>query len=217
MSDSLQLHGLQRARPPCPSPTHGVHPNPCPWSQWCHPTISSSVVPFSSCPQSFPASVSFHESALHVRWPKYWSFSISISPSDEYSGLISFRMDWLDLSRITQVLSGKTAHTPKSFWLIKAVLHHITLPPLFWMESLASFSSSTTHKRRDLNKVTLFFSGEMSLWSKLTSTVISHIASVSPCKMWCECYFTSVIFLPKPSYQINDQYYQNQTSLVAPW
>ena len=82
------------------SPTPGVYPNPCPLSRWCHPTISSSVVPFSSCPQSFPASGSFHESALHIRWPNYlmWrSFSFSISPSNEHPGLISFRMDWLDL------------------------------------------------------------------------------------------------------------------------
>ena len=56
MSDSLRPHEPQHARPPCPSPTPGVHPNPCPLSQWCHPTNSSSVVPFSSCPQSFPAS-----------------------------------------------------------------------------------------------------------------------------------------------------------------
>ena len=59
VSDSLWPNELQQARPPCPSPTPGVHPNSCPLSQWCHPTISSSVVPFSSCPQSFPASGSF--------------------------------------------------------------------------------------------------------------------------------------------------------------
>ena len=62
MSDSLWPHGLQHARPPCPSPTPGVHPNSCPLSHWCHPTISSSVIPFSSCPQSFPASGSFQVS-----------------------------------------------------------------------------------------------------------------------------------------------------------
>ena len=62
MSDSLQPHGLQHARPPCPSPTLRVHPNPCPLSPWWHPTISSSVVPFSSCLQSFPASGSFQMS-----------------------------------------------------------------------------------------------------------------------------------------------------------
>ena len=64
MSDSLQPHELQHARPPCPSPTPRVYPNSCPLSQGCHPTISSSVAPFSSCPQSFPASGSFHMSQL---------------------------------------------------------------------------------------------------------------------------------------------------------
>ena len=64
MSDSLRPHKLQYARLPCPSPTPGVHPNPCPLSRWCHPTISSSVVPFSSCPQPFPASGSFPKSQL---------------------------------------------------------------------------------------------------------------------------------------------------------
>ena len=64
VSDSMRPHEPQHARPPCPSPTHGVHPNPCPSSRWCHPTISSSVVPFSSCPQSFPASGSFPMSQL---------------------------------------------------------------------------------------------------------------------------------------------------------
>ena len=59
VSDSLQPHGVRRTRPPCPPPTPGVHPNSCPLNWWCHPTISSSVVPFSACPQSFPASGSF--------------------------------------------------------------------------------------------------------------------------------------------------------------
>ena len=63
-SNSLWPHGLQHSRPPCPSRTLGIHPNSCPFSQWCHPTISSSVVPFSSCPQSFPASGSFQMSQL---------------------------------------------------------------------------------------------------------------------------------------------------------
>ena len=66
------------------------------WIQWCHPTISSSVTPFSSCPQSFPASVFSNESDLYIRRPKHWSFSLSISPSNEYSGLTSCRIDWFD-------------------------------------------------------------------------------------------------------------------------
>ena len=63
VSDSLRPHEPQHARPPCPSPNPGVHPNPCP-GRWCHPTLSYSVVPFSSCPQSFPASGSFPVSQL---------------------------------------------------------------------------------------------------------------------------------------------------------
>ena len=67
VSDSFPPHGPQHARPPCPSPTPGVHPNACPLSCSCHPTISSSVIPFSSCPQSFPASGSFPMRALRIR------------------------------------------------------------------------------------------------------------------------------------------------------
>ena len=94
MSDSLRPHELQHARPPCPSPIPRVHSNSCPSSPWCHPAISTSVIPFSSCPQSLPASVFSNESTLHMRWPKYWSFSFSIIPPIEIPGLISFRMDW---------------------------------------------------------------------------------------------------------------------------
>ena len=97
VSDSLRPHELQHARPPCPSPTPRVHSDSHPSSQWCHSAISSSVVPFSSCPQSLPASVFSNESTLRMRWPKDWSFSFGIIPSKEIPGLISFRMDWLDL------------------------------------------------------------------------------------------------------------------------
>ena len=106
MSDSPWLHELQQARPPCPSPTPGTHSNSCPSSRWCHPAISSSVVPFSACPQSLPVS----ESTLHMRWPKYWSFGFSISPSNEHPGLISFRMDWLDLLVVQGTLKSLLQH-----------------------------------------------------------------------------------------------------------
>ena len=104
MSDSLQPHELQHARPPCPSPTPGVHLDSRPSSQWSHPAISSSVIPFSSCPQCLPAGVFSSESTLCMSWPKYWSFSFSISPSKEHPGLISFRMDWLDLLAVQGTL-----------------------------------------------------------------------------------------------------------------
>ena len=85
VSSSLRPHGLQHARAPCPSPTPRVYPNSCPLSLWCHPTISSSVVLFSSCPHSFPSIRVFsNESVLCIRWPNYWSFRFSICPSNEY-------------------------------------------------------------------------------------------------------------------------------------
>ena len=111
VSDSLRPHESQHTRPPCPSPSPGVHSNSRPSSQWCHPAISSSVVPFSSCPQSLPASESFPMSQLCMRWPKYWSFSFSIIPSKEHPGLISFRMDWLDLLAVQGTL--KSSPTPQ--------------------------------------------------------------------------------------------------------
>ena len=108
VSDSLQPHESQHARPPCPSPSPGVHSHSRPSSPWCHPTISSSVTPFSSCPQSFPASGSFPMLALLISWPKYWSFGIS--PSNEYSGLISFRIDWFNLLAVQGTLKSLLQH-----------------------------------------------------------------------------------------------------------
>ena len=101
-------------RPPCPSPSPGVHSDSCPSSQWCHPAISSSVIPFSSCPQSLPAWVFLNESTLRMRWPKYWSFRFSIIPSKEIPGLISFRMDWLDLLAVQGTLKSLLQHQFKS-------------------------------------------------------------------------------------------------------
>ena len=110
MSDSLQPHESQHGRPPCPSPTLGVHSNSCPSSRWSHPAISSPVIPFSSCLQSFPATATFPMSQFFERWPKYWSFIFSISPSNEHPGLISFRMDWLDLLAVQGTLKSLLQH-----------------------------------------------------------------------------------------------------------
>ena len=117
VSDSLQPHESQHARPPCPSPTPGVYSNSCPSSRWCHPAISSSVVPFFSCPPILPSIRVFSsESTLCIRWPKYWSFNFSISPSNEHPGLISFRMDWLDLLAAQQTLKSLLL-TNKKEWM----------------------------------------------------------------------------------------------------
>ena len=110
MSDSLGPHEPQHARPPCLSTTPRVHPNPCPLSQWCYPTISFSVIPFSSCLQSFPASGLFQWVSSSHQVAKVLSFSFNISPSNEHSELISFRMDWLDLLAVQGTLKSLLQH-----------------------------------------------------------------------------------------------------------
>ena len=104
---TLQPHELQHARPPCPSPTPGVHPNPCPSSRWCHPTISSSVVPFSSCPQSFPASGSFQMSQLFALGVV--SASTSILPMNTQDWSLSGWTGWILQSKgLSRVFSNTT-------------------------------------------------------------------------------------------------------------
>ena len=110
MSDSLGSHELQHTRPLCPSPPPRVHQNSSPLSQWCHPTISSCrcLLLLASI---FPSIRVFsNESALHIRWPKYWSFSFNISPYNEHPGLI-FRMDyWLVLLAVQGTLKSLLQH-----------------------------------------------------------------------------------------------------------
>ena len=111
VSYSLRPHESQHARPPCPSPTPGVHSDSRPSSRWCHPAISSSLIPFSSCPQSLPASESFPMSQLFA-WggQSIGRFSFSIIPSNEHPGLISFRMDWLNLLSVQGTLKSLIQH-----------------------------------------------------------------------------------------------------------
>ena len=121
MSDSLWPYESQHVRPPCPSPTPGVYSNSCPSSRWCHPAISSSVVPFSSCRQSLPASGSFPMTQLFA--PGSQSIGVSalaISPSNEHPGLISFKMDWLDLLAVRGTLKSLLQHHSS----IASILRH---------------------------------------------------------------------------------------------
>ena len=103
-------HGLEHARHPSPLLSPGVCSNSRPLSQWCYPTISSSVTPFSPCPQSFPASVFSSELALRIRWPKHRSFNFSISSSSKYLRLISFRIDCFDLLAAQRTLKSLLQH-----------------------------------------------------------------------------------------------------------
>ena len=109
VSDSLRPRESQHARLPSPSSTPGVYSNSCLSSRWCHLAISSSVSPFSSCPQS-PIRVFSNESTLRMKWPEYWGFSLSISSSSEHPGLVSFRMDWLDLLAVQGTLKSLLQH-----------------------------------------------------------------------------------------------------------
>ena len=109
---SLQPRGLQHDRLLCPSPTPGAYSSSCPLSWCCHPTISSSVVPFSFPLQSFLTSGSFSMNQFFVSdGQSIGSFSFSISPSNEYWGLTSFRIDWLDLLVVQGTL--KSSPTPQ--------------------------------------------------------------------------------------------------------
>ena len=118
MSNSLRPRGLQHTRFPCPSPSPRVWSDSCSLSPWCHPTISYSVTLLSFCPQSFPASGSFPMTWLFMLVPKYWSLSFSISPSNEYSWLISLRINWFDLFAVqgfSRVFSNTTIQKHQFF------------------------------------------------------------------------------------------------------
>ena len=166
MSDSLQPHGLQHTRLSCPSPTPRVCTNSCPSSRWCHPTVSSFVILFSFCLQSFQASGSFHQSLLLTRWQKYWSFSLSISPSSEYSGLISFRVDWLDLLAVQEMLMSLLQHHSSK----ASILWHSA----FFMVQL-SHPYMTTRKTMALTRWTFVGKVMSLLFNMLSRLVITFL------------------------------------------
>ena len=129
MFDSLQPHGLQHTRLPCPPLSPRICSSSCLLSRWCYLTISSSVA-LLFLPSIFPSFKVFsNELALHIKWPKYWSFSFSISPSNEYSGLISFRIDWFDLIAVQWTLKSLLQyHNSKaSIFLALSLLYGSTL------------------------------------------------------------------------------------------
>ena len=130
MSNSLQPHGLHHARLPCPSPTPGVYPNsvsiesvmPSSHLILCHPLLLTSILP--------SIRVFSNESALRKRWPKYWSFNFNISPSNEYSGLISFRLGWLDLLAVQGTLKSLLQHYTEFKSINSSVLSFLYSPNL---------------------------------------------------------------------------------------
>ena len=167
---TLQPHESQHAGLPCPSPTLRVYSDSCPLSQWCHPAISSSVIPFSACPQSpIPPIIRVFssESTLCMRWPNYWSFSFSISPSNEHPGLISFRMDWLDLLAVQGTLKS-------------LLQHHSSEASILWCSAFFTIQLShtymTTGKSITLTKWTIIGKVMSLLFNMLSRLVITFLA-----------------------------------------
>ena len=137
MSNSLWPCGLKHARPPCLSPSPEVCPSSCPLHWWCLPSISSSDT-LLLLPSIFPSLRDFsNESAVHSRWPKHWSFSFSISPSNEYSRLISLKIDWFDLLAVQGTLQSVRKHqlfsTQPSLWSISRVHAWLLEKPYLWL------------------------------------------------------------------------------------
>ena len=119
MSNSLWPHEPQHARPPCPSPTPGVHPNPCPLTRWCHPTISSSVISFSTCLQSFPASGSFQMNQFFASGGQSFgvSASTSVLPMNTQDWSPLGWTGWISLQskRLSRVFSNTTVQKHQFF------------------------------------------------------------------------------------------------------
>ena len=166
MFDSLQPHELKHARLPCSLLSPRACSNTCPLNQGCHPTILSSVTPFSSFLQSFPASGSFLMSCLFVSGGQvYWSFSFSISPSNEYSGLISFRIDCFDLLAVQGILKSLQHHSSKT-----SILQHST----FFMVQL-SYPYMTTGKTIALTRWTFVSKVMFLLFNMLSKFFIAFL------------------------------------------
>ena len=166
MSDSLRPHEPQHTRPPCPSSTPGAHPNPCPSSQWCHPTISSSAVPFSSSLQSFPASGSFSMSQFFTSGGQSIGVSASACLSNEHPGLIFFRIDWLDLLAVQETLKSLLQHHNSK----ATVLQH----SVFFIVQL-SHSYITTGKTIALTRWTFVGKVMSLLFNTLSRLVIAFL------------------------------------------
>ena len=164
MSGSLRPHEFQNARPPCPSLTPGVYSNSCPSSWWCHPAISSSVIPFSSCPQSLPASGAFSMSQLFA-WGGQ-STGVSASASVLPMNTQDCRMDWMDLLAVQGTLKSLPQHHSS-----KAPIFH---QPAFFTVQL-SHSFMTTGKTIALTTWTFVGKVMFLLFNMLSRLVITFL------------------------------------------
>ena len=203
VSDSLRHHGMQHARLPCPSPTPRACSNSCPSSRWCHPTISSSVIPFSSCLQYCPASGSFPMSQFFpIRCPKYWNFSFSINPSNKYSGLFSFRIDWFDLFAVQGTLKSLLQqHSSKAsvFWCSAFFRVQLSHPYMTTGKTITLTRSTFVCKVMSLLFIILFMLVIDFLPRNKCLNFMSPSAVIwepPPPKKVCHCFHYFSIYLP---------------------
>ena len=189
VSDCLRSHGQQHTRLPCPSPIPGSCPNSCPSHWWCHPIISSSVIPFSSCLQSFPTSGSFPMNQFFTSCDQsYQSFSFSICLSNEYSGLISFRSDWFDLLAAQGTLKSFLQHHSSK----ASILQHSA----FFIVQL-SHPYMTTGKTITLTRRT-FVDKVMSLLFNMLSRLVITFLPRSKCLLISWLQSPSAVILEPP-------------------
>ena len=184
VSDSLWPHGLQHARFPV-LPISQRWSNSCPLSWWCHPTISSSVIPFSSCLQSFPASGSFPISGFFATDGQN---SFSIRPFNEYSGVISFRTDWLDLLAVQENLKSFLQHHSLKAWILRR--------STFFMVQL-SHPYMTTGKTITLTRRT-FVDKVMSLLFNMLARLVITFLSMSNRPLISRLQSPSAVILEPP-------------------
>ena len=162
MSNSLRPHGLQHTRLPCPWPTPGACSNSCPESVMfsshlilCHPLLLLSPIPHS-------IRVFFNESVLCIRWPKYWSFSLSISPSNEYSGLISFRIDWIDFLAVQGTLKSLLQYHS---WKISILWHSAFFMGQLSHPYVTTWKTTALTRWKFVGKVMSLLCNMLSNWS----------------------------------------------------
>ena len=172
VSGSLRLHGPQHPRPPCPSPTPGVYTNSCPLSQWCHPTISSSVIHFSSCLQSFPASGSFQMSQLFTSGGQSFGVSalVSVLPMNI--------QDWLPLG-LTGWISLQSKGLLRVFSNSTVQKHQFFGAQLLYGPALTSIHDDW--RDSNFNQMDLWWQSKKSLLFNMLSRLIISVAEFSFC------------------------------------
>ena len=187
LSNSLRPHGLQHTRLPCSSPSPRACSNSCPSSQWCHPTISSSVVPFFSCLQYFPASESFPVSHFFLSGGQ----SIGVSALAEYSALISFRINWLDLLAVQGTLKSLLqlcSSTASVLWLSTNFMVQLSHPYMPTGKTIALTRQTFVGKVMSLRFNAVLVSYSFS--SKGQASLI-----LEPKKIVCHCFHCFPIYL----------------------